>query len=179
MDVVGEVIEIEQPHALRSRILCAQPFELGIIGRALGAIAADEIEQAATDALDCGNVEHFLRRVDAGGFGAERDGAGVRLPGVDHAKRHRRRAGAVRGDEVVAVGAGRFIDEVVDVALAVDRDLLGAMAGDRHIAHQLEQRVQFFRIRVRVFDELKAIGTHRIVGANNCRRRVVRKWTHG
>jgi DNA-binding Lrp family transcriptional regulator len=30
-----------------------------------------------------------------------------------------------------------------------------------------------------VFDELETIGAHRIVGADDRRRRVVRKWTHG
>ncbi len=85
----------------------------------------------------------------------------------------------MRGDEAEAVGAGFFVDEIIDVALAIDRDLLGPVARHRHIAHQLEQRVQRFRVGVRVFDELKAIGAHRIVGADSRRRRVVRKWTHG
>src|ERR1700676_3216113 len=62
MDVVGEMVEIEQARARRLRILRAQPFELGVIGRTLGAIAIDEIEQAAADALDGGNVERLLRR---------------------------------------------------------------------------------------------------------------------
>ena len=82
------------------------------------------------------------------------------------------------GNKGKTVGAGLLVDEVVDVALAVDRDHLGLVAGNRHIAHQLEQRVQLFRPRMRVFDEFKAIGAHRIVGANRCGRRVVRKWTH-
>ena len=77
------------------------------------------------------------------------------------------------------MGAGLFVDEIVDVALAIDRDLLGLVVRDRHVAHQLEQRVQRFGIGMGVFDELKAVGAHRIVGANGRRRRVVRKWTHG
>ena len=61
MDVVGEMIEIEQAGADGTRIARAEPFELGIIGRALGAIAIDEIQQAAADALDRGNIERLLR----------------------------------------------------------------------------------------------------------------------
>ena len=83
------------------------------------------------------------------------------------------------GDEIKAVAAGLLVDEIVDVALAIDRDLFGLVAGDRRIAHQLEQRVQFLRLGMRIFDELKAVGAHRVVGGDGGGRRVVRKWTHG
>ena len=70
----------------------------------------------------------------------------------------------MRGDEVEAVGARLLVDEIIDIALAIDGDFLGSMVGDRHIAHQLEQRVQFFGLRVGVFDELETVGAHRVVG---------------
>src|ERR1700688_4982843 len=54
MDVVGEVIDIIEPGALRPRVFRTQPLELGIVGRTLGAVAVDEIEQAAADTLDAG-----------------------------------------------------------------------------------------------------------------------------
>ena len=85
----------------------------------------------------------------------------------------------MRGDEAEAVGARLLVDEIVDVALAIDGDLFGPVAGDRHIAHQLEQRVQFLGLRVGVFDELETVGAHRVVGVDGGGRRVVRKWTHG
>ena len=62
MDVVGEMVEIIEAGAGRTRVAHAEPFELGIIGRALRAVAIDEIEQAAADALDGGNVERLLAR---------------------------------------------------------------------------------------------------------------------
>ena len=80
MDVVGEMIEIEQPGAFRPRILGAEPLELGVVGRALGAVAIDEIQQAAADALDRGNIERLLRRRNVGGFRAERQRALIGLP---------------------------------------------------------------------------------------------------
>ncbi len=82
-------------------------------------------------------------------------------------------------DKVKTMGAGFLVDEVVDVALAIDRDLFGAVPRDRHVAHQLEQHVQRLRVGMRVFDKFKAVGAHRIVGADDRGRRVVRKWTHG
>ena len=68
------------------------------------------------------------------------------------------------GDEIEAMGAGRFVDEIIDVALAIDRDLPGPVARDRRITHQLEQCMQLLRLRMRVFDKLEAIGAHWIVG---------------
>jgi hypothetical protein len=84
----------------------------------------------------------------------------------------------MRGDKAMTMRARRFIDEVIDVALAIDRDVPGPVARHRHITHQPEQRLQLFRSRMRVFDKLKALGAHRIVGADDRCRRIVRKWTH-
>src|SRR3569832_1458949 len=61
MDVVGEMIDVVQPCAPRPWVFHAQPFEFGVVGRALGAVAIYEIKQAAADALDGGNVERLLR----------------------------------------------------------------------------------------------------------------------
>ena len=63
--------------------------------------------------------------------------------------------------------------------LAVDRDRLGLVPGDRDKAHQLEQGVQLSRIGMGVFDELEAVGAHRIVVGDFGWRRIVRKRTHG
>ena len=164
MDVVGEVIEIKQSGAFGTRIFRAEPLELGVIGRTLRAVAIDEIQQAAADALDGGDIERLLRGRNIRGLGAERQRTLIGLLRIDHAKRHRRRAGPVRGDEGKAVGALLLVDEIIDVALAIDRDLPGPVARDRHVSHQLEQRVQLLWPRMRVFDELEAVGAHRIVG---------------
>ena len=178
MDVVGEVIDVIEPGACGAWILRAKPFKLEVIGRALGAVAVDEIEQASADALDGGHVERLLRGRNIGGLRTERKCPLIGQLRIDHAKRHRRRARPMRGDEAMAVGAGFFVDEIIDVALAIDRDLLALVAGDRRIAHQLEQGVQFFRLRVGILDELKAVRAHRIIGADDGGRCVVRKRTH-
>ncbi|MHC2227440.1 hypothetical protein ACVL91_005637 [Bradyrhizobium elkanii] len=85
----------------------------------------------------------------------------------------------MRGDEVEAVTTRLLIDEIVDVALAIDRDGLGAVAGDCDEAHQLEQGVQLAGIRMGIFDEFEAVGAHRVLSADLGRRRIVRKRTHG
>src|SRR4051794_12087163 len=179
MDVVGEMVEIKQPRAHRPWIPGAEPFEFAVVGGTVGAVTIDEIQQAAANALDRGNVERFLRGRNLRRLCAKRDRALIGLPGVDHPEGHRRRAWSVRGDEGKAVRARLLVDEIIDVALPIDRDLFGPVAGDRNIAHQPEQRVQLFRLRMRVFDEFKTVGTHWIVGADGGGRRLMRKWSHG
>jgi hypothetical protein len=139
MDIVGEVIEIEQPGAFRPGVLWAEPVEFGVVGRPLRPIAVDEIQETPADSLDRGDIEGFLGGRNVGGLRAERQRALMGLGRIDHAKGHRRRARPVRGDEIEAMGAGRFVDEIIDVALAIDRDLLGLVVRDRRITHQLEQ----------------------------------------
>src|SRR2546426_36985 len=83
---------------------------------------------------DRGNVERLVRGRNIGGLGTERERPLIGLLRIDHAKRHRRCARTVRRDEAMAVGAGLLVDEVIDVALAIDRDLLALVPGDRRIA---------------------------------------------
>src|SRR3954462_4938446 len=155
MDVVGEGVDVIKPGPCGTRVPGAKPFELDVVGRSLGAVTIDEIEHTAADALDGGNIERLLRGRNISGLRTKRERPLIGLLRIDHAKRHRRRAGPMRRDEAVAVGAGLFVDEIIDIALTIDRDLLALVAGDRHVAHQLEQRVQLFRLRVRVFDEFE------------------------
>src|SRR5436190_14691280 len=74
MDVMGEMIDVIEPRARGMRIARAQPFELVIIGRALGAVAIDEIKHAAADAPDGGNIERLPRGRDIGRLRPERQG---------------------------------------------------------------------------------------------------------
>ncbi len=179
MHVVGEVIEIEQAGTLGTRIPGTQPFELLVVGRALGAVTIDEIQQAAADALDGWHIERFLRGRNIRRLSAEREGALIGQARIDHPKGHRRRAGAVRSDEAMTVGARLFVDQVIDVALAIHRDRLGLVARHRRKTHQPEQGMKLLGLRVRIFDELEAVGAHRVVIGNGGGGRIVRKRTHG
>ena len=76
-----------------------------------------------------------MRGGDVGRFRPERQRTFERVLRIDHAECHRWRARPVRGDKAETVGAGLFVNEVIDIALAIDRNLLRLMARDRHIAH--------------------------------------------
>src|SRR4029079_3312941 len=74
MDVVGEMIDVEHHGARGTRIFGPEPLELALIRRAFGAVAIDEIQEAAADALDGGNIEGLLRgRNIRGGSSTHRD----------------------------------------------------------------------------------------------------------
>ena len=82
--------------------------------------------------------------------------------GVLHPERHRAGGRAVHARELLAETLRLGIDHEIDVALPVQRDVLAAVArGDRE-AHLREQRPQLLRVRRRVFDELEAVGPHRV-----------------
>ena len=96
-DVVGQVVDVVQAGAARMRVAPAGPVEIDVVDRALRAVAVDEIDLQAADALDRRDGE--LHRSDLGlrRLRAHGDGALVGLPGVDDAEGHRRRRGPVLG----------------------------------------------------------------------------------
>ncbi len=113
------------------------------------------------------------------GLGAERHRMREGVLRIDDPPGHRRRAGAVRRDEAHGERAGLGIEHVVDVALPVDRDVLGLVLRHRPVAHAREEARKLLRLRVGEFDELEAVGPDRIVGADGGGRCVVRERTHG
>jgi len=98
--------------------------------------------------------------------------------GVDDAPRHRSGAGTVVGNETGRECARLGIEDVIDVALAIDRDGLGLVSGHGRIAHALEQRCQFARPRMGKLDELETVGAGRVLPADFGGRCVVRKRAH-
>ncbi len=64
--------------------------------------------------------------------------------------------------EALAETARLGVDDEVDVALLVQRDVLAAVTRRDRKAHALEQRTQQLGVGRGVLDELEAVGTHRI-----------------
>jgi hypothetical protein len=55
------------------------------------------------------------------------------------------------------------IDDEIDIALAIQGDVLLPVPGHRAEAHALEQRAERHRIGRGVLDELEPVGPHRVV----------------
>ena len=139
-------------------------------------VLVDEIDERAADALDGGNIQRLV--VAGVGLGAELYGVIEGVAGMHDAPGHRRRARPVLGDEARGERAGLGIQDVVDVALAIDGDVLGLVARDRDVAHALEQIRQLRRLGMGELDELEAVGAGGVGGGNGGGRGVVREGTH-
>src|SRR6478735_184686 len=84
----------------------------------------------------------------------------------------------MRRDEARGMRAGLAVDDVVDVALAIERDIARLVPGHLDIAHPRKQRFELRGLGVSELDELEPVGAGGIVGADRGRRCVVRERTH-
>src|SRR5262245_7216763 len=107
------MIEVIEADALRLRILLTQPLELVRVGRTQVPVAVDELDEAATNALDGRNSERLV--VALIGLGSEGDGMAKGMTGIDHAPGHGWRARSMLLDESHAEGIGFGIEDVVDI----------------------------------------------------------------
>ena len=180
MHVVRQVIDVEQPGTIRARAAITEPFELGVVHRGAVGVFIYEIDQAAADAFNGRHLQgQRAMRAGAGGLGAVRDGVGKRVLGIDNAERHGGHGRAVRRGEAGGVAVRRLADQVVYVALAIQRGLALAVLGHGGEAHALEQGVQLLRLRMGEFHELEAVRAGRVVLADFGARCVMRKRAHG
>ena len=131
--------------------------EVDVVDRAL-AVAVDQVDEAAADAFDRRDLQ--LHRSDARlhRLRAELDAALVRRGGILHAESHRAGRRAVLAREALAEAVRLGVDDEVDVALPVQRDVLAAMPRRHRKAQPLEQRAQQLRIGRGVLDELEPVG---------------------
>jgi len=163
-DVVRQVVDDLEAGTGRQR-RARQRHEVDVVDRVL-AVAVDEVDEAAADALDARDVELHRPRAQRPRLGAELERAAPGEGGVADAKGHRAGRRSVGARELLPEARRLGVDDEVDVALAVQRDVLGAVAGDGREAHAIEQAPQQLRVRRRVFDELEAVGAHRVVGGH-------------
>jgi hypothetical protein len=136
--------------------------EVHVVYRAAFPISVDQIERAAADAADGRDVE--LHRPDfiAMWLRSEVERAFVRMRCVFHADRERADRRAVDARERLREAVRLVIQDEVDVALAVEDDVFGAVPRNERKTHRLEEPGQGTRIRRRVFDELESVGACRV-----------------
>jgi hypothetical protein len=80
--------------------------------------------------------------------------------GILYTKRHAAGGRAMFLGKIECQAAGFAIDDEVNIALAVQHHILGAMLGDRREAHQFESGLKDTRLGRSKFDELEAIKAH-------------------
>ena len=89
----------------------------------------------------------------------------VRGLGVLDPERHGAGARAVGLGIFLGIAAGLGIDDEIAVALLVQGDVLALVPGDLGKAHLGEQRAQQLDVGRGIFDELEAVGAHRVFEA--------------
>ena len=146
IDVVGQVVDIVEAGALRPRIAPAEPVEIHVIDRALRAVAVDQIDLAARRCpRSPGCSSSFGADACLGRLGAERQARSKGPPRVHHPEGHRRRTRPVSSAKLAAKDAGLRVDDEVDVALTIERDVLGAVLRDGAKPMSPNRRVELSR----------------------------------
>ena len=175
--VVRQVVDVGQAVAGRVQLLDAdagQRLEVDVeeadvadvadLRAVLAAPAVDEIDQAVADALD---GRECSARPDRPCRRSPRRRARLRARRrrlrVLHAEGDGADARAVQAREALRKRVGLGIDDEVDLALAVQHHVLVAVPRDRLEAHALEQGAHRRGVGRGVFDELEAVGAHRVV----------------
>ena len=102
-----------------------------VLRAVLAAPAIDQVDQRIADALDRRDVQFPGPAWSVEAPGAQLHRAFVGACGVVHAKRDRADARAVQPREALRERVRLGVDDEVDLALAVQRDVLVAMARDR------------------------------------------------
>ena len=166
MDVVGEVIDIGQAGAARVGLHARHGHEVDVVDAAV-AVAIDQEDQAVADALDGRDVQ--LHRADLAlhRLGAERLRPLQGGAGILDAKGHGADRRSVHAGEGLGEAVGLGVDDEVDLALAIERHVLRAVAGHRREAERLEQGLELADVGGGVFDELEAVGGHGIDGVGS------------
>ena len=173
MHVVRQVVDVGEAVADRVRVRAGDRLEVDVIDAdvadgarlraVLAAPAVDEVDQRIADALDRRDVQLHRAGLVVEAPCAEFQRVLVRLRGILHAERDRADRRAVQAREALRERIGFGVDDEVDVALAVHRHVLVAVARDRGETHPFEQLSERFRVRCRVFDEFEAVGADGVV----------------
>ena len=109
-----------------------------VIGRTLGAIGIDEIDQAAADPKDRGRVDGLGAHLAIIRLRAALQRMGKGMFGIDNPPGHRGRARAVQIDEASAKTLAVGVEDVIDASLAVEIDGAGFVPRDTLETHLLK-----------------------------------------
>src|SRR5690606_3939209 len=113
---------------LEVHIVNADVADAAVAGLAMPAV--NQIDQRIAYALDCGYVQLHRAAARIEAPCAQLDGALVGFGRVVHPERSRTDGWTVQARKTLAERVRLGVDQKVDAALAVQRDILVAMAGD-------------------------------------------------
>ena len=162
IDVLDEPEEVQSAERGRMGVDRRNGAEIDVVDREF-VVPVDEIDEALADAVNRGDVELHRPRPHGDLPRAELERPAER--GVGIADAHRERADdRTLGRLHRARDVRRLrVDDDVHLALAIELDLAGAMAGDRPEPHALEHAAQRLRLGRGEFDEFDAVDAEEVV----------------
>ena len=144
--VVREVVHHLQADAARMPVHAREEGEVDVVDGLAVLEAVDQVQRRAADALDRRQAQLHRPGRDVDGLRAQFQRPVVCLVGVLHAEGQAAGRGPVLRREIGGFALGFAIDDEVDVALAVQENVLGPVAGHQLEAQLLEQRFQLLGV---------------------------------
>ena len=124
----------------------------------------NQIKRGATDAFDGGQAQLHGAGGDVHGLGAKLQGTLVGLVRIFDTKGQTTGRRTVLGNKVSRLAFGLAVDDEIDLTLAVQQHIFGAVACHQREAELFEQGPQAFALGRGEFHKFKAAQTHGVVG---------------
>ena len=163
VDVVRQVVNQLEAVAGRVAVHAALKHKINVVDRLAVLEPVDQVQRRAANALDGGQVQLHRPGLDFNRLRAEFKRATVSQVRILHAKRHAAGARAMLGGKVARNAFRLAVDNEVDLALAVQHHVLGAVPRHQRETHALKHRLQHARGGRGELDEFKAHQAHRVV----------------
>ena len=163
VDVVRHVVDALEAVAGRVAVHAVDEFKVDVVDAFAVFKPVDQIQGRAANAFDGGQAQLHGAGGHIDRLCAQFEGSRIRQVRVFHPKRQRASARPVLGSKVAGQAFGFAVDDEVDVALAVEHHVFGAVLGHQREAHLLEQRLQGVGGGGCELDELEAAQAHGVV----------------
>ena len=163
VDVVCHVVDELKAVARGVSVHAVDEFEVDVVNALAVFKAVDQIQRRAANALDGGQAQLHGARGHVHRLRPEFQRPGIGFVRILHAKRQGTCARPMLGCEVARQAFGLAVDDEIDVALAVQHHVFGAVFRHQCETHFLEQRLQRVGNRRGELDKLEVTQTHGVV----------------
>jgi len=163
VNVVRQMIDLVETTALGMAVDSVKKLEVDIVDRVALGVTIDQVQGCSTDALDRGQAQLHRPGRNLDWLGAEFERARIAVVSILDAKRHTADGGAVFLYEVVCMTLRLIVQNEVNPALAIQRDVLRAMPRHSLETKHVENGFELIGSCRGEFDEFKSIEAHRIV----------------
>ena len=161
--VVREVVNQLQAVAHRVAVYPVKKQKVDVVDRFAVFKAVNQVQRRPANAFDGGQIQLHRSGLDLNGLRAQCQRTLVGQVRILDPKRHAACARSVLSGKVSRLAVGFAVDDEVDMPLAVQHHVFGAVPGHQREAHALKNRLQQARGGRGELDEFKAHQAHWVV----------------